>query len=77
MVYVTILLLVIISMVAVVTGNVKIAVGIMMIEDMEGVVGDMVEDDPPRSLTNPRSLHLLVGFQIMLYKGILIESLIN
>ena len=77
MVYVTILLLVIISMVAVVTGNVKIAVGIMMIEDMEGVVGDMVEDDPLRSLTNPHSLHLLVGFQIMLYKGILIESLIN
>ena len=71
--HVAILFLVIISMVVEVgvIGTVKIVVDIVTIEDMEGVV----EEGLLRSLMNPHSLHLLVGFQMVLYKETLIESL--
>ena len=75
--HVAILFLVTISMVVEVgvIGTVKIVVDIVTIEDMEGVVGGMVEEGLLRSLMNPHSLHLLVGFQMVLYKETLIESL--
>ena len=57
-------------------GIVKIAVDIVMIEDMEGEVGDMVEVDPQRSLMNPHLLLLLVVYQMVQCKEILIEYLI-
>ncbi len=55
-----------------VIGIVKIVVDIVMIE---GVAVDTVVEDPPRSLMNPHSLHLLVGFLTALFREILIESL--
>jgi hypothetical protein len=52
-------------------GVVKTAVDIVMTGDTEGVV----VDEPQRSLMNPHSLHLLVGYPMVQYREIWIEFL--